>query len=90
MGHTHILMTDLADEALGAVDEEVPLPVAEEHVLAEVPLQHRDQVLLRHLVLVGLPARVAPADALGGNGIGLFRPEKMAPILPQIPAQSAI
>ena len=49
MGHTHILMTDLADEALGAVDEEVPLPVAEEHVLAEVPLQQRDQRLLRHL-----------------------------------------
>ena len=39
----------LSDEPLGAVDEEVPLPVAEEHVLAEVPLQHRDQSLLRHL-----------------------------------------
>ena len=45
---THLYI-DLADEPLGAVDEEVPLPVAEEHVLAEVPLQHRDQRLLRHL-----------------------------------------
>ena len=39
----------LSDEPLGAIDEEVPLPVAEEHVLAEVPLQHRDQRLLCHL-----------------------------------------
>ena len=41
--------TDLSDESLGAVDEEVPLPVAEEHVLAEVPLQAWDESLLRHL-----------------------------------------
>ena len=44
-----VLDVDLSDEALGAVDEEVPLPVPEEHVLAEVPLQHRDLLLLVHL-----------------------------------------
>ena len=57
-------ITDLPNEPLGAVHQEVPCPVTEEQILFHVPLHNWNHILLVDQLLVLHPSSVPSGQAL--------------------------